>query len=584
MNSLTQQKLLVKLSLLGIILYPLLFVWQGLDFTDMGYCLVSYQNFLRAPTGILGWCNCAFGWLFSKLTFDAGILTFKLGAVFLNWTILFLVYSLLRKQLPEKQLYLLPPILLFTLVFCTRYYWTWLSYNHFTALFYILMVWFLYNGLTKSSLWLIFFAGCCTVVNIFIRFPNILGLCFIGFIFLYAWTKKYSLKKTCVWTGAYILGMLCAFLLILLMIWVCGHWQMVVESIAGILHKAGDKNEGRTYYIGNLLLLFYLDYKHVLLTTSAGITLIFILTQMLKQNKMPYNIIIFSVLSLAIYPIMWRIEWLVPGLIYITLISTFFYYWRKDDELSFLSLLAATVLFIAPLGSNNGIFNSIYGNWLAFPLTVLILIRLACNFSSENRLLSKLHIERKFLQTAGVLLLITIFIGSLYTKLFSEFRDHTRRYRMLYSINEPYLAGVFTTKERAKTVSELLQELKEHTYPGMTVLGYNGVATVYFLTQTIPYLTTPWPVLMSKEKVHQALKEKSQSHLPKIVFRATGGTSTNYWPKYPQNKKIFQGNHESRRVLDEFVKEHGYKLIWENDFFEVLQLETETSGFANKFE
>lgn len=49
-----------KIIISLIIIYPLLFIWQGLDFSDTGYFLSCYQQVFNDPESISG---ITFSWL-----------------------------------------------------------------------------------------------------------------------------------------------------------------------------------------------------------------------------------------------------------------------------------------------------------------------------------------------------------------------------------------------------------------------------------------------------------------------------------------------------------------------------------------
>lgn len=141
---------------------------------------------------------------------------------------------------------------------------------------------------------------------------------------------------------------------------------------------------------------------------------------------------------------------------------------------------------------------------------------------------------------------------------------------MTHSIAHPLLAGTYTTADRAKVVTELLHAMSRYTKPGDSVLAYNGIPALFFLTETHPWLGLLWPDYERGETVAALIRQKEQAgaSLPCIV-RATGSTYANTWPIAARPLPAFpQG--VSRRVFADFIQRHRYTVAWSNDFFEIL--------------
>jgi hypothetical protein len=142
---------------------------------------------------------------------------------------------------------------------------------------------------------------------------------------------------------------------------------------------------------------------------------------------------------------------------------------------------------------------------------------------------------------------------------------------MTHSIAHPLLVGTFTTAEKAKVVTELLDAMSHFTKPGDEVLAYNNIPNVHFLTQTFPWLGIAWTEMDGPEKIAAKIRQKEQTgaRLPCIV-RATFHTYSTSWPieVQPLNTKIRKD--EPRQVFAEFEQRHGYVVAWSNDFFEIL--------------
>jgi hypothetical protein len=238
---------------------------------------------------------------------------------------------------------------------------------------------------------------------------------------------------------------------------------------------------------------------------------------------------------------------------------------RKDRNLALLAFIAGMVLFLAPLGSGNGIFNSVFGMWLALPLTPILLCR------SPDLIIGQFSIKAGGFRVFAVTIALALLFQSLATAWRHTYLDSKNRFVMTHSIKHPLLIGTFTTAGRAKVVTELLDAMPNFTKPGDEVLAYNAIPLVHYLTGTHPWLGDPWPDIAGAKKIATLIRQKEQTgaRLPCIV-RATGSTYANSWPIAAQPLATWWHQDEPRRVFAEFEQRHGYVVAWTNDFFEIL--------------
>jgi hypothetical protein len=237
------------------------------------------------------------------------------------------------------------------------------------------------------------------------------------------------------------------------------------------------------------------------------------------------------------------------------------------------------ILVLIPLGSNVGISNSAFGMWLALPLTLIWLWRsddlsLPLWFKISNK---KLKPNNNFLITARGfrVFTITIIIALLFHSLIGAWKhtylDSKNRFTMTHPISHPLLAGTYTTSERAKVVTELLDAMSNYTKPRDEVLAYNVIPTVHFLTETHPWLGNSWPDVMDTAKLAALINQKEQSGIKlSCIVRAKGNTYFNTWPIEIQPLATFWNQEESRHLFSEFEQRHGYRVVWSNKFFEIL--------------
>ncbi|MCX7099398.1 MAG: hypothetical protein NTV43_15995 [Methylococcales bacterium] len=557
----------------------MLFVWQGLDFTDMGFWLTGFQQFYTHPDSTFAVCwltNFIGHWV--GLAFGGIVLSYKLGYVAVVTTSAMIAYRLLASQIGNSRL-LAAMVLL--IVFVTEgYTGNWIDYNNLTALFYLVADALLFFGLVGNRKLLVMLAGVVLGSNVFIRFPNLLGISLVSAIWLQAWVSRWTHRDTLVWSVWFLSGFALGLALIWRLIVLHGHQAIYLVGIHAIFDLATDAS---SHHPGSgLLKRFISDHVHAF-AEAATILLVgsWIANWASKQKNLLATVVIFAFALLLAYIFYvcddWR--WCVPGICYIVLLSIVFLEWRKDSALVLLAFIAGMVLLLVPLGSSNGISNSVFGLWLALPLTLIWLWRssdLAFSLGfkvSDDRFKWNSHIS---MEVRGFrLLTITLVLALLFQTLTLAWRhtylDSKNRHTMTHPIAHPLLLGTHTTAERAKVATELLDALTHFVKPGDELLAYNAIPLVHFLTQTHPWLGDPWPDFVDAKRLAALIRKKEQAGgaLPAIV-RAKGSTYNNSWPINPQPVATFWHQDEPRQVFAEFGQRHGYVVVWSNEFFEIL--------------
>lgn len=559
--------------------WSMLFVWQGLDFSDMGVWLTGYQQFYTNPDAIISscWLSCFIGhWI--GLALGGGILAYKLGYVVVITMSAIIAYQLLASQFGRDRL--LAAMVLLTVFFNRIYCGNWVAYYELTALFFLAGAALLFFGLVGNRKLLVVLAGVVLGANVFIRFPNLLGITLVSAIWLHAWVCRRSLRDASVgsvwFLGGYALGVALVWSMIVLN----GHEGVYYLGMQQLFGMTGDADSG--YAASELLKRFIWDH-FLAFTKALSIVLVWgwiAKWVSKKKNVVASPVILFSSILLfyAIY-VRDQWQWCIPGICYVVLISIIFLELRKNPPLVLLAFIAVIVLFITSMGSNDGISLSIYGTWLALPLILKWLWRGSdLTFSLRFRVSDdgfesngKFLFEAKNFRVLAIIIVLAILFQSLASAWRYTFRDSTNRFAMTHAIAHPLLVGTYSTAERARVVTELLEAMSHFTKPGDEVLAYNTITTVHFLTKTQPWLGTPWPDVAPPDMIAALIKQKEQlgARLPCVV-RATGSTWDSSWPI---DAKPPTWGHQLKKtplIFAEFVHRHGYVVSWSNDFFEIL--------------
>ena len=561
----------------------MLFVWQGLDFTDMGFWLTSYQQFYTHPDIIIATC-----WLSSfighwtGLALGQDVVAYKLGYVIVVTTSAIIAYRVLAFQLGRCRM--LATMVLLTVFFTRGYGGNWIDYNCLSALFYLGGAALLFLGLVNNQKLLIVLAGIILGANVFVRLPNLLGITLLSAIWLHAWAYRWSLRSTLAWSALFFGGFTLGVALIWCLIVLHGHEAIYFQGIQAVFDLAVSP---KSHHSGSgLLNIFIKDHKKAFIKALLIIGMgVWLANWASKQKILLTSVIIFfgTIFLVYIFYIKDNWRWCIPGICYIVLLSLVFLKVKKDTPLALFAFIAGIILVLVPLGSNVGISNSAFGMWLALPLTLIWLWRsddlsLPLWFKISNK---KFKPNYYFLITARGfrVFTITIIIALLFHSLIGAWKhtylDSKDRYTMTHPIAHPLLAETYTTSERAKVVAELLDAMSNYTKPGDEVLAYNVIPTVHFLTATHPWLGNSWPDIMDTTKLAALIKQKERSGTKlSCIVRAKGSTYANTWPIEMQPLATFGNQDSSRQLFFEFEQRNGYKVVWSNDFFEILTTNT----------
>ena len=553
---------------IAIFTWSALFVWQGLDFTDMGFLLSTYQQFYSAPETntyfLINWLTVFIGhWMGEP--FGGSVIVYKLGASVILAVTGVVTYLGLSAELGRR--WMLAVFIFVAFLFITKASGNWINYNNLTGLFYVLGGVLLFLGLRRERRAWVLIAGAVLGANLFIRFPNILGIGLVFAVVLHGLLHRWGWRRLLGWSASFLLGWVLGIGAITLLIVAHGHIDYYLEGLHGIIGMATDED---SHHSGSLLLeLFFRDHVRALVLGTMIVVVGILVLRVTATRPRPVRTasVLVSALILALaFHSLNRWIWAVPGLLYIGLPWIAWQEWRARPVLVVPTFIAFAVLVIAPLGSGNGIRNAVYGCWLALPLLLTWLWQRTALSLPALPLVPSPAAGRL---GAGILVLAFASF-SLVTAWFYSYRDSSNRLELTQPIDHPLLQGTYTTEPRARVVSELLAELPNWVQPGDTILAYPDLPTVHYLTETTTWLQNPWPILQRGPALTARLSDNSinPQTLP-VVVRSIGATRNFTWPiDSPRNET--PDREAAWQVFDRFVRRHPYERVWANDFFEIF--------------
>ena len=155
---------------------------------------------------------------------------------------------------------------------------------------------------------------------------------------------------------------------------------------------------------------------------------------------------------------------------------------RKNGQV--LVSFVITIILITTLGSAGGLNNIDNTMHLGIPIIGIVL---SVRYPWVEW--SKLALEGKAFIFSVSIVFATFCVAAGYT---NTYRDSTNRFSMRYQIDHPKIRSIFTTKHRMSVIRELL-EISPRYFQRFDYTLIDDMPLAYYLTDTLPYLSDPWP-------------------------------------------------------------------------------------------
>lgn len=570
-----------------LVIYPVLFVFQGLDFTDQGYWLTGYQRIFEDPASVanmmLTWLSLVIGGLVD-LT-GLGVISFRIAFVLVVWTTIWLTYRLLRECFDRGKILF---FLFVASVYITKWGVNWVSYNDLSAMFFLAASLALWFGLHRENSKWILLSGFVLGLGVYLRIANMAGFALAAAILFAGWLYEWRVTRSLKLVTGFFLGAASGLLVGLLVLKVLGHLPYFLNRIFMLGKQVGQPNYHHSSQ--QLTQMFVQDQIHALRYGLLAIGAIFIASwserrvQILALSRSKFYAPVMYLAGIAIiFALAKYLEqnsiyrWAIPGFCYTVLVVGLVGESRGGSRsLALLCFIALILLLTLPLGSGNGIGNAIYGSWLALPLALLVLLQPSKSQNAQNNVsehsatrLKDMPARSGLVRAAGISKIIAaaVLLFSCHLAYISSYRDSRDRSALRYSIAAPELEGILTSEARSRVVAELLAELRGVVKPGDHLLAVTDIPMLNYLTHTRPSLSNPWTGLMDQEKLAAELKDipKNGKALP-VVVRTKGSVHDPEWPNIPINPGYLG---DGEQLIRDFMSSYRYEKKWENQWFEI---------------
>jgi Dolichyl-phosphate-mannose-protein mannosyltransferase len=587
------EKLNVKVFFFLLFAFQIIFIFQGIDLSDSGFYATFYQQIYNAPEttqyNFMFWFSGIVGGAVAWLLPGLGLWGIRLAGVLVTTSTLIVTYNLLKRYLNPGYLKL---GLLMVVLFINNNLKE-VHYNDLSALLNMLTISFLFTGLKENKLWKLFLSGLFVSLSTFTRLPNILCLGLGAAILYYAYYNKNSLKIWLTQALVFAAGFVVMTGLVLAFMKVIGHLDIFFNSIK-LLSTMGSGGDDSFYGPMVLIKNFVNTYLAALKYTVfiAGIILLTAIAVKLVSKYPFYKKWLFDIIKYAI--VLFICIWLVKGKIdkevilyfytgVIVVTTVLILFTKKNTDIKLLSLMGAYILVTYPFSSSAGLFTvGIYSIWLSFPIVIDYLFNIRSVTTTDIPVVKKIANGKSQVLIDGSQLnqirnwtvIVCIFACLVFTYRYAFFDRHDRL-KMTASIDNKYLRGILTTKERATALNEMLQESAKYLKPNDYMLSYQCMPMLNYATRTRPYMRNSYPWLYEAEtfkaELYKGLEETKV--LPVVIMQKikTIGGSSNWPDPSPEDVSIYEKRNEKRNAyMNEFMEANHYKEVWSNNVFRIF--------------
>lgn len=565
------EKLFVALFLAIVFLHEFLLNIQGIGMQDEGWVLTAYQQIFTHPTSVsynfLYYNSLLVGGVWNLLFGKFGIIAFRFLAAFCEAIIAYLSYIITKPyvtRLPFTLGYL-------TLLMC-RLWYTSFDHNSLSILLCLVAILLIIRAIERNAPKTMFWAGMIIGINIFTRIPNIAHVALIIIVIpYYLRTKDYDTSWR-MFVFAFI-GIIVGVVTEIGLMTLLGHVIIFWDNLSsGILAATASDS---THNLLSMLKRYFLQGEYMFI--AAGF--VFLLPGLAQAFfSMPSNIKRIAIAILVIICgrliFIFEIRWLEYSLVLFGVYIVFACLFlsnisKKDTNLLYMQILSMIMLFVVPLGSD-------WGYKLSLHIGAASLIMPLGFEQMRCRSFEREHYSGFFNSNVSLSVCVTLFCTVVFV---ANWKTHTTgeesglRLETTYQLDNS-LATVYTSRDACNLLNPLLAELKRYVKEDEKLFCFHSIAMIHYLTHTQPYLENAWVWTYTSEDMRRHMQKalKNNQQLPVLVRQKTRMYSFDpdeHWNNDNAPELRFHQN-EKVKIINEFIKDYNYSLVWENEAFQIL--------------
>lgn len=572
---------------------PFININKGLDVTDTGYILNSYEFVFKNPESINFSIifTSIFGNIILKILNVINIpsyLGFKLISVIFSLIICFILIKYLKRYFNENILIIGAIIALLL----SKGHISILMYNNLSAFILSISSIILISGIIENKNRNIFISGILIGINTFVRISNLVQLVLIFSIIYYGWKKKdrnYTIKTCLLFFIGIIFSLVFSLTLIILVFGKTELFSMISIYVSEAVNSSDSHsimdsikinlNQGLNGLFWILFLwaiAYIIDYflkdknissksiKRIYLIMVI-IPIIFVIFKFIGLD----NVIIINLFYKIFYSLYQPFSICVAFYCLVTIYKCFIT--KEYDLIENIILMVGFLSMISlPIGSNQGFAILYQGFYLQSIILTGVIYKL---FIDNNR--GRTIEYKNLIFQKGIIIFISVYFLSMLVvrNVYYVYRDNSKLDK--YSINSEKLRGIYTTKERANYINDLLNNIGVYIDSENSLITYGSIPLFSYLLDMPPFFEgfNGWIEMgqLSIESMEATIYESKEKEIYPLIIMSKVGTNNNNWPV---NNTIdimeqIRKDDNKYRLLEEYIKDNNYNLVFQNEMFEV---------------
>jgi hypothetical protein len=523
------EPILSRYSLVAVIIYPFLMIWQGGDYTDTGYHALNSQRFfadlelgeIYAPAFLTYFIGGLWWKYFSWL----GLIGLKfLSCIFIAGSAVGIIY-LLKHYNPKILIYL---SVLAAEAYSRRFSPIVLSYDIVSLFFLIWAAVIFLTGIEKRKIALVALAGALIACATLARIPSVMGgllvvIPFFDFLvnsnglfnkFEYRRLLNYPVKYGLIFCSGFF-GTLGVFAFSLYSA------DLLDLYVTDIIRLFSTLEQKQGYGKSVLLSKYLLDLKQTVLWGGVAVLWVIAAGNILATNTRDRIKFIFLFITGTML-----LLWVLKDPTYTSNLKHLVLSIYSGMSLCIIlgvvdtpnllrnATVAGLILCIVTfIGSNTGLLKTAGGMLLLIPVCTISF------YKQQITQLSGIRMPVRSISIAITSLLLVAVMATQFSFVYNVSSGLTARLHMRYRFDSPLLRGINTTKDRSKFINQILPEIEQQREGGK-IYVYGHMPILYFLTQTRPFISKIW-LLGNKytaETIFETLHEETrESSLPPLI-------------------------------------------------------------------
>lgn len=558
---------------------------QGADLTDTTYSMGNYMYF-ETMTGSWKYATFLANLLGSGLFFVTGgsFLWMNVISKLLVGLIAVICYFLMKQ-------YISPYLVFFGEIVALGLCWcpTVILYNYLSYMFFAIAALLLIKACREEKPFFLFLAGVFLGINVMVRIPNVLQVLMIFAVWYHVVKSGEEQKGKLFWkrTGICIAGFAAGFLLAILLMVLTGGGNGFSDMVEWLLSMLVSGSDSGGYsagaMVGNIMEDYALNLKW-LFVLLAGMALgCFLFRKWNKKYLWIAKAGYFGCLAFMVVYFyrnwVFRLDYSNYSAIFnlsviFIMLGSVLAVWqltmnRREVRESELAILLLVIFTISPLGSNNHLYSSINNFFVAAPIVLHLMKKIADKYREKRE-----GFPIRWMMRTFVLILA---VQSVLFHLEYVFRGPTVAEYRNYCLQEANaMNGMWTNEGHGKAMEELCSFMKESATDAVVL--YGEIPGVSYLLGQECAVSTSWPDLASFSLADWEADLRSVGNWDGVSIIVAPDIVMWFEADETGEEELLSFMSEDYRMekvhaLYDVILEEGFTITFENEEFVVYQTE-----------